>query len=276
MNFVHLSDTHVLLKKPQEEAVFNASLLVDDGSNLRAAIKKAISYPQKPDVFFLTGDLVHEGGVEDYRYLKEILDEECGNIPYYIALGNHDRRESFWEGFMEESGRSDPYINVADLDGLRIISLDTSPTDGNEVGEMPAEQLEFLEKELKTPAPNGSVILLHHPPMGNVLEGFDSLCPRRDGFRKAVENSDVKAVFSGHTHFLSVNTCGGIYYATAASTAFSMDNSKTGGMYFIKACSYNFGRICDNEIYVGTETVGYEFEELFKMSNEDMAKLIHK
>lgn len=274
MNFVHISDTHVLLEKPEANEAFNASLLVDDGTRLRAAIEKAKTYPEKPDVFFLTGDLVHEGTAEDYRFLKSILDGACGDIPYFIALGNHDRRAAFWEGFCGESGKQEPYVNSADFDGLRVISLDTSPVDGNEVGEMPQEQLDFLQKELEQPAPKGTVVLLHHPPLGNVLSGFDNLCPRRDAFHAIVKNSDVKAVLSGHTHFVSVNTCDNIFYSTAASTAFSMDNAQSDGMHFIEACSYNLGRITENGVYVGVETVGYQYKELYTMSNEAMAKLL--
>ena len=139
---------------------------------------------------------------------------------------------------------------------------------------MPQEQLDFLKEQLKQPAPKGSVILLHHPPLGNVLAGFDSLCPRRDAFHEIVRGSDVKAVLSGHTHFVTVNTCDGVFYSTAASTAFSMDNTKSDGMYFIDACSYNLGRITDTGVYVGVETVGYQYNDLFQMSNEAMAQLL--
>lgn len=275
MNFVHLSDTHILLEKPQENPHFNAALLVDaGGAKLRAAIQKARNYPQKPDVFFFTGDLVHEGKAQDYRFLKNLLDEACGDIPYYVALGNHDRRQAFWAGFYEEAGKSDPYVNVAMLDGLRIISLDTSPVDGTAAGELPQDQLSNLKNELKTPAPKGTVVLLHHPPLGNVLAEFDELCPRRDAFHTIVKNSDVKLVLSGHTHFLTVNTQDGIVYATAASTAFSMDNSKTDGIRFIDACAYNLGRITKDGVYVGEETVGYAYQDLYTMSSEAMAQLI--
>lgn len=276
MNFAHLSDTHVLLKDSQKSEQFNASLLVDDGSSLRAAIEKAVRYPQKPDVFFLTGDLVHEGTAADYRLLKSILDEACEGIPYFFALGNHDRRVAFWEGFYGKEGKTDPYVTVNELDGLRIISLDTSPIDGNEIGEMPQEQLNFLKRVLEKPAAKGSVVLLHHPPFGNVLAGFESLCPIHQAFHDTVKGTDVKAVFSGHTHFVSVNSLDNIFYSTAASTAFSMDNTQPSGMHFIDACSYNLGRITKNGIYVGVETVGYQYQNLYSISKEEMEQLFVK
>lgn len=274
MNFVHLSDTHVLFEKPQENEQFNAALLVDDGSSLRAAIQKAVRYPQKPDVFFLTGDLVHEGTAEDYRFLKSILDEACEGIPYFLALGNHDRRGAFWEGFYGEEGKTDPYVAVDELDGLRVISLDTSPTDGNEVGEMPQEQLDFLKRVLEKPAPKGSVVLLHHPPLGNVLSGFANLCPKRDAFHEIVKNSDVKVVLSGHTHFLTVNTRDSILYSTAASTAFTMDNACVDAVRFVDACDFNIGRIAEDGVYIGAETAGKPYQTLYTMTHAAMAHLI--
>lgn len=275
MNFVHLSDTHVLLEKPCENLQFNAALLVDvGGEKLKAAIEKAKAYPQKPEIFFFTGDLVHEGNAADYSFLKNLLDESCGDIPYFIALGNHDRRKAFWKGFCGENDKSDPYVNETIINGLRIISLDTSPKDGTASGEMPQEQLIFLKNKLKTSAPKGTVVLLHHPPLGNVLAGFDELCPRHGEFHEIIKNSDVKLVLSGHTHFVTSNNHDGILYSTAASSAFSMDNSKTDSVCFINGCSYNFGRITDDGVYIGTETVGYKYENLYTMPNEAMSEMI--
>ena len=117
--------------------------------------------------------LVHEGTAEDYAYFKSILEDNCKGIPYIVCLGNHDRRQAFWEGFLEKTGVAKPYVETTMINGLRIIALDTSPVDGNEIGEMPQEQLDYLAKELKTVAPKGTIVILHHPPQGFVLKGFE-------------------------------------------------------------------------------------------------------
>lgn len=273
MNFAHFSDTHLLLKKPEANDTFNASLLVDHGADLRAAIQTAVHHAQKPDVLFFTGDLVHEGTAEDYRLFKEILETSCEGTPYFVALGNHDRRAAFFEGFLGEQGKGGPYVASAELEGLRIITLDTSPVDGNEVGDMTEEQLGFLSRMLKQPAPKGTVVLLHHPPQGNVLESFSHLCPVREEFHEIVKNSDVVAVLSGHTHSVSVNTRDHVLYATASSTAFSME-STDGELRFVDTCSYNLGRITENGVLVGVETVGYAHKTLYTMTVEQMAKLL--
>jgi Icc protein len=271
MNFAHLSDTHVLCRRSQTNQLLE---LVDDGKKLAQAITAALNHPQKPELMIITGDLVHEGTAEDYAYFKSILEDNCKGIPYVVCLGNHDRRQAFWEGFLEKTGVAKPYVETTMINGLRIIALDTSPVDGNEIGEMPQEQLDYLAKELKTAAPKGTIVILHHPPQGFVLKGFEGLCPVRDAFANIVEGTDVKAVLSGHTHYLSCHSKNGVTYATAASTAFSMDNAKKGDLDFIDACSYNLGRITEDSVYVGTETVNYQYKTLLTMKAADMEKML--
>lgn len=51
----------------------------------------------------LTGDLVHEGTEEDYRYLREVIERERGGIPVIPVLGNHDFKQAFYRATWEKN-----------------------------------------------------------------------------------------------------------------------------------------------------------------------------
>lgn len=86
LQIAHLSDLHILRD-------YNGSML--DRAPLRqpvppvnyvlAGIREAVA--AHPDVVVLTGDLVHEGTEEDYRYLRELIERECSGIPVIPVPG---------------------------------------------------------------------------------------------------------------------------------------------------------------------------------------------
>lgn len=275
MRFVQLSDTHLLKNRPVPGGTaYDPALVTDDGAKLRAALRAAAAHPQRPDLFFLTGDLVHEGTAEDYRYLRELLDECCGGIPYYVCLGNHDRHRAFYEGFLGESGKDGPYLYSVTQDGLRIIALDTSPEDGMAVGALPAEQVDYLREALKTPAPKGTVVLLHHPPAGNVLAGMEHLCPLRPELLEAVRGTDVRAVLSGHTHFASFSYRDGVFYGTAPSTVCSGDNAAAGEMVMVEDSAFLLGTLGETGVSAGIESMNGGRRILAEITREMMEKMM--
>lgn len=274
MNFFHLSDTHLV--RPDQESGTSArkNPIVDDGTRLKAVLQAAVNYPQKPDFFLITGDLVHEGEAEDYRLLREILEENCGGIPYYVCLGNHDRHAAFWEGFLGELGTAAPYYNSAMQEGLRIITLDSSPEDGCISGKVTPEQIAFLREELKTSAPKGTIVILHHPPKGTVYKSFEGHCLAVPELNELLESGEVRAVFSGHTHFMSCTAAGSALYATAGSTAFSMATRETeGGMTFTDQSVWNLVRLTEREIFVGTENMDQN-NVLLHLSEAEMSEML--
>jgi 3',5'-cyclic AMP phosphodiesterase CpdA len=48
----------------------------------------------------LSGDLIHEGGVDDYAHLRQLLaaEQQLLGAPIRVILGNHDGRRRFIVG----------------------------------------------------------------------------------------------------------------------------------------------------------------------------------
>src|SRR3546814_12565775 len=79
------------------------------------------------------------------------------------GMGNHDDRASFREHLLpaeEAESPSSPVDRVDELDGLRIVTLDTS-VPGFHHGEISDAQLDWLAGVLSTPAPLGTILALH-------------------------------------------------------------------------------------------------------------------
>src|SRR6056297_844106 len=80
----------------------------------------------QPDLVMLTGDLANHGVEADYLRVKKVLDGM--ELPYYIAVGNHDSRATLRSVFSDH-----PYLQtgseyiqyVIEDTPLRIIVLDT-------------------------------------------------------------------------------------------------------------------------------------------------------
>ncbi len=140
-------------------------------------------------------------------------------------MGNHDDRGAFRERLLGDASLDPtaPYDRVDELDGLRVVTLDTS-VPGHHHGEVSDRQLDWLADVLATPAPLGTVLAMHHPPVPSVLPLAASV-ELRDQRRLAdvVRGSDVRAIIAGHLHYSTFATFAGIPVSVASSTCYAQD-----------------------------------------------------
>jgi len=218
LNFLHLTDTHILRD-------YKGSLLEKvEGPNgnpvdlLMGILKNVKSSTQKPDFILISGDLVHEGNPSDYVYLKQIIEDHVKDIPVYTALGNHDVTAAYWEGYEGKTNCTDHLFYETDINGYRLIVLDSSH-DHSGVGMVDSKQLDWLADVLKTPAENGSLVVVHHPIEAGESKDGHALTNSKE-FLNIIKGTDVIAVLSGHTHQNKLSSFGKILLSTADGTAF--------------------------------------------------------
>jgi len=112
---------------------------------------------------------------------------------------------------------------VHDIDGLRIVSLDTT-VPGYHHGELDPAQLEWLREVLAEPAPLGSILALHHPPVPTPLEVMAVLeLHRQSELADVVRGSDIRAILGGHLHYSTHSTFAGIPVHVASATCYTLD-----------------------------------------------------
>jgi 3',5'-cyclic AMP phosphodiesterase CpdA len=185
----------------------------------------------RPTALLLTGDLADDGQPAAYRRLRSLVEplaERIGAPVIYLA-GNHDRRPELREHLLDEPPDSEPLDRVHRFGGLRVIALDSS-VPGAPHGELSPAQLGRLAAELADPAPDGTVLALHHPPLPNPSPLLARIALREPAALAAVlAGTDVRIVLGGHTHLVSAGALAGIPVWTGGSTAYAYDALPPGG-----------------------------------------------
>ena len=117
---VHLSDTHLVAQGELYDAV-------DASTRLREVLSGIVASGARPDALIFTGDLTDQGHPDAYAELKAIVEPVAAEIDAQVvwAMGNHDDRPTFRSLLLGEDATDHPVDNVYDLDGLRVITLDS-------------------------------------------------------------------------------------------------------------------------------------------------------
>ena len=223
---LHLSDTH-LLGGP--EPLYGA---VDSEERLRQVFAEIATSGARPEAVVFTGDLTDKGEPEAYAKLCRIVEPACKAMGAEMiwAMGNHDHRGNFRAGLLGERADSAPVHHSHFLNGLRVITLDTS-VPGFHHGELGADQLEWLAGELATPAQDGTILALHHPPVPSVLDLSVLVELRRQSeLATVLRGSDVRTILAGHLHYSTTAMFAGIPVSVASATCYTQDlNVPVGG-----------------------------------------------
>ncbi|SIR67716.1 phosphodiesterase [Microbacterium sp. RURRCA19A] len=216
---LHLSDTHLLAGDRLLGGRYDA------GAHLRRTLTAAEATGVRPDAVVFTGDLTDLGEPDAYRALRAEVEpwaERLGAPVVWVA-GNHDERPALRAGLLDADPTEEPVTGVWDLDGLRLIALD-STVPGWHHGDLDAAQLEWLRAELAEPAPLGTILALHHPPLPTHIPFFDILELRdQSGLAAAIAGSDVRAILAGHLHYSTSGTFAGVPVSVSAASCYTMD-----------------------------------------------------
>jgi 3',5'-cyclic AMP phosphodiesterase CpdA len=130
---------------------------------------------------------------------------------------------------MGEEPTAAPQDRVYDVGGLRIIALD-STVPGYHHGDLEPAQLDWLRAELATPAPHGTLLALHHPPIPTPIELMAIIeLDHQAELADDVRGTDVRGILAGHLHYSTTGTFAGIPVSVAAATCYTIDSSAEPG-----------------------------------------------
>lgn len=216
---LHLSDTHLLAGNRPLGGRF------DTAANLTRTLEAAEAIGIRPDAIVFTGDLTDLGEPEAYEALREAVEPVAARLgaPVVWVAGNHDERPAMRSALLGQDQSQQPITGVWDLGGLRLVALDSS-VPGWHHGDLDTAQLEWLRGVLAAPAPLGTILALHHPPLPSHVPLFDILELRDQGrFAEVVAGSDVRAILAGHLHYSTSGTFAGVPVSVAAATCYTMN-----------------------------------------------------
>jgi 3',5'-cyclic AMP phosphodiesterase CpdA len=204
---IQISDLHV--EEPGVESRYG----LDTTTLLERALRRVEETGVRADAVLFTGDLVERGVAAEYQRLRELLEPVAARlaVPFVYVMGNHDDRASLRGVLLGDgSGSTEPLYQVLRLRGLRIVVLDSS-IPGVAFGELDDAQLARLRAELAEPAPDGTVLVLHHPPLPSVVPiaaAIELQQPQR--LAEVIAGTDVRVVLAGHTHLTSAGALAGV------------------------------------------------------------------
>ena len=215
----HLSDPHLLAGGVRQYGV------IDTEAGLELALARLTRLDPLPQALVFTGDLADKAEPAAYERLRAIVEPAAAAIGAAVVwvMGNHDERAAYSRAlFGEESDATQDRVH--DVAGLRVVSLDTS-VPGYHHGELTDAQLAWLADVLSTPAPHGTLLALHHPPIpipmmraAEVIELYD-----QHRLAEVVTGTDVRCILGGHFHYSTYSTFAGIPVSVASATCYTSD-----------------------------------------------------
>lgn len=215
---LHVSDTHFV----GHGRLFGR---VDVEAHLLALLHQFEANHARPEAIIFTGDLADKGDPAAYRRLRAVVEPIALQVGAELVwvMGNHDDRAAFRTSLLDQRPSSEPVDSVHWVGGLRIIALDTS-VPGHHHGDLMDRQLAWLAAELATPAPEGTILAMHHPPVPCVLD-LAVLVELQQQHRLAavLAGTDVRSILAGHLHYSTTATFGGIPVSVASASCYTQD-----------------------------------------------------
>ena len=215
----HLSDPHLLAGGVKQYGA------IDTEAGLELALERLRRLDPPPAALVFTGDLADKAEPAAYERLRAMVEPAAAAIGAEVVwvMGNHDEREPYARTLFGEAGDR-PQDRVHDVRGLRIVALDTS-VPGYHHGDLTGDQLAWLADVLAEPAPLGTLLAMHHPPIpvpmlrpAEIIELDD-----QEALAAVVRGTDVRAIIGGHFHFTSWSTFAGIPVSVASATCYTSD-----------------------------------------------------
>lgn len=204
LKFAQISDDHLSTEKVNKSYRLTASSqdLLDDAIDI-------INHTPGLDFVFFTGDVV------DVPFEKNmsVFFEHANKLkyPYYAVPGNHDicvggyLNKSLFVDLMQQHDKAfkfnKTYYSFTPKAGYKVIALDPIiDTRITANGELPQEQLDFLDKELQSAGDNIVLIFMHVP----LKQPFSSDSHRLLNADKMYDilhkyNNPI-GIFTGHYH----------------------------------------------------------------------------
>ncbi len=248
---VHLSDTHLVAG---DRPLYGS---VDSEAHLRRLFDELEASGARPEALIFTGDLADVGDAESYALLKSIVEPPARRLGAQViwVMGNHDDRGNFRTGLLGQYPAATPIDRVYDVNGLRIIALD-STVPGKHHGLVTDAQLDWLAEELSYPAPHGTILAMHHPPVPSVQDLAILVELRaQDALAEVIRGSDIRSIIAGHLHYSTTSTFAGVPVSVASATCYTQDLNVAAALDGSRGTLARNGAQAFNLVHVYEETV---------------------
>jgi 3',5'-cyclic AMP phosphodiesterase CpdA len=212
LTFLQISDSHVGFDKPANPNAIGT---------LEQAIAKINGMPAKPSFMIHTGDITHLSKAAEFDNAETIISQAKLDVHY--VPGEHDFLDEEIKFYRERYGRAAKGAGWYSFDasGVHFIGLvNVVNLKAGGLGNLGAEQLEWLEQDLKGRSKSTPIVVFAHIPLWTVYPEWG--WGTEDGARALdyLRGFGSVTVLNGHIHQVMQKVEGNVTFHTARSTAF--------------------------------------------------------
>ena len=210
--FVQISDSHL---------GFNKAANPDTTATLKEALGKIEAMPVRPAFMIHTGDISHLSKPAQFDTARQLMSET--GLTTYTVPGEHDILEEDGKSYLNrfgEGSKGDGWYSF-DSHGVHFIGLvNVVNLQGNGLGNLGQEQLEWLEKDVKGRSASTPIVLMAHVPLWIAYKDWG--WGTADGAQALsyLKRFGSVTVLNGHIHQVLQKVEGHVAFHTARSTAF--------------------------------------------------------
>lgn len=173
----------------------------DPGEALARAVVAVAALRPAPEAVLISGDLTDDGRDESYATVAAAASRL--GVPVHVLPGNHDDRAAMRRHFDLPGAGREPVCYSTEVGELRLVVLDgTRP--GSEAGQLDAERLAWLERELAAAPEHPTLLATHHPPLRLGVRAWDEIGlpdPDREALGEVLgRHPQVLRILCGHLH----------------------------------------------------------------------------
>jgi len=213
LSFVQISDSHMGFNKPANPDVV---------ATLKAAIDKINALPTPPAFLLHTGDISHLSKPEEFDNVDQILKSASAKDVFYVP-GEHDVLGDDGKQYMERYGKDAKGGGWYSFDkkGVHFIGLvNVQNLKAGGLGTLGAEQLEWLESDVKHLSKSTPIVVFAHIPLWTVYPDWGWGTQDSAQALAYLKRFGSVTVLNGHIHQTMQKVEGNVTFHTAMSTAF--------------------------------------------------------
>jgi len=211
--FLQISDSHIGFSRPENP---------NSKGTLEEAIERVKALPGKPAFMIHTGDISHLSKPAQFDDADKVISQARLDVHY--VPGEHDLvDEDAGKLYRDRYGRGSKGAGwySFDANGVHFIGLvNVVNLKAGGLGNLGAEQLEWLEDDLKGRSASQPIVVFAHIPLWTVYPDWG--WGTEDGARALgyLKRFGSVTVLNGHIHQIMQKVEGNVTFHTARSTAF--------------------------------------------------------
>jgi 3',5'-cyclic AMP phosphodiesterase CpdA len=212
LTFLQISDSHMGFDKPANPNV---------KGTLEEAIARITAIPKKPAFMIHTGDITHLSKPQEFDDAEKIISQSKLDVHY--VPGEHDIIDPDIKLYKERYGRGTKGSGYYSFDahGVHFMGLvNVANLKGGGMGSLGAEQLEWIEKDLKGRSASTPIVVFAHIPLWALYPQWGWGTEDSAQALGYMKRFGSVTVLNGHIHQVMQKVEGNVTFHTARSTAF--------------------------------------------------------